>query len=148
MGVLNSKTFATALSAVASSVDVECDELGGSVRLKRLTAGQGMNLGKIYDMVPKGRDGQPRNVDDMADFFVRLVSMSVVDDAGEAYLSNDEGRFALAGLSLGTISKLGTEAMVLNNMAESTDAKKNKVKTSTGTSTTKTTPSLSDSAGS
>ena len=144
--VFNAKTFGTALRSIASSVDVDCDELGGAVRLKRLTAGQGMNLGKIYELVPKDKAGKPRNVEDMADFFVRLVSMSVADEDGVAYLSNDEGRLALSGLSLGTITKLGTEAMILNNMAESTDAKKNKVKKSNGTSATKPTASPSDSA--
>ena len=134
--VIDAKQFAKTMKARAPHVDVQCEELG-TVRLARLSAKAGLKLGKHYAAVPKGPDGQPQSDEAIADFYVWLLSLSIVDTEGEAFLCSDEGRQQIALLSIGTLTSLGNDAMVLNGMAETAKKKKR------GTSTTPTTDSPS-----
>jgi hypothetical protein len=124
-------------------MDCDCAELGGDVRLKRLSAADGMTLGKRYNAIAKDADGSPTSDEDMAGFFAYLLSLSIIDESGEAFLCSDEGRSQLSSLSLGTLSGLGTEAMIFNGMAERKGDTKKK---DGGTSMTPPTHSLSTSA--
>lgn len=146
MAVLNSKSFTKAVGALASHVDVECKELGATVRLGRLTAPQGLKLGKRYNNVQKDADGSPKSVEDMASFYVWLLSLSIVDGDGNAFLCSDEGRLKLGKLSLGALTDLGSEALILNGMAErESEPKKKTAKSGTSTKTTTSSPSGSAS---
>ena len=124
MGVLNAKTFNKALKARRDFTEVNCEELDCTVRLGRLTAAQGLKLGKRYNAVPKDAEGNPKDEEDLAEFFVWLLSLAIVNEEGEPFLSSDEGRVQIGSLSFGTITQLGTEAMVVNGMAERDDTKK------------------------
>lgn len=98
-------------------VDIECSEVGGTLRLRRLNAAVGMAIGKQYNAMPKGSDGKPRD-EDVIELYVLLLVNSIVDESGDLFLLNEEGKVHLRSLSFGTISELGSEALVLNGMAE------------------------------
>lgn len=118
MGVVNFETFKRTLAERSPAVDVSCPEVGGSVRLRRLSAAVGLAIGKQYNGLPKV-DGKPRD-DDMIELYVLLLANSIVDESGELFLQSEEGKAHLRSLSFGTISELGSEALILNGMAERT----------------------------
>ena len=145
MAVLNLNTLRHG-KAVSRHVDVDCPELDGEVRLRRLDLKLKMAVHKKWKDVRKDKDGQPRNDEDLADFYVWLLSLSIIDDKDppQAYLSSDEGRKEIALWDAPVIFRLGDQAMVVNGFGESRDTSKKKI-SSRGTSTTKATDSSSAS---
>jgi hypothetical protein len=123
--VLDAKQFRKAMNACAPQIDVPCDELGGTVRLKRFTASHGIKLGRRWNEIPKGKDGQPTKEEDLADYYVWLLSMSIVDDKGELFLCSEDGRKQLSRLSYSVLSALATHAVDLNEMGKNVAGKKN-----------------------
>lgn len=138
MAALNAKTLNKILSG--ATVTVSCDELG-DVKLRRLNAYEKINFGKRFNASAKTKDGNFKREEDAIEFFIWLISVAVVDDKGEAFLSSDEGRAIIGAFQLDTLQVIGTAALELQQGG----GKKKTVNKSSGTSTTTTTDSSSNS---
>lgn len=70
------------------------------------------------------------NPTDMADYWVELLALSIVDENGKQAFNDDDGREVIRGIRIDRLTKLGNAAVSLNGMTddevdETGDAKKN-----------------------
>ena len=144
MAVLGAKTFRIASKKQKLFVDVPCESLGGDLRLRRMNWKMASAVRKRWSGIRKDADGQPRSDEDLAEFYVWFLSLSIVDEEGDAYLCSDEGRKELDCVPIMELFHLGDEAMLLNDFGERKDASKKKSGKS-GTSTMKSADSSSAS---
>ena len=109
-----------AAEASRRTVEVSIVEFGGTVLLKQLDAVTGLRIGAMCN----AENGQPLDAQRMADYFVAVLTGSIVDDAGVLQCDNDEGQAFLRALPVNILTVLADEAVKLNGMGGEA-AKKN-----------------------
>lgn len=103
------------------------------VRLKRLSAADGLALSKHLQSMGYGKDGGPEDTPErLVALNAFVLSKVIVDDKGTTTLDSDEGRTLLEQLSFDTLTKLGRKALRLAGLDTSGDdpTKKNSAPTS------------------
>lgn len=134
---LNLDDFRKASTATAFK-DIECEELGGTVRLAKLRSREHIELvAKFAELIGKEgakNDDLPTAV--QVGFFIEVLALSVVDEHGNKVFAAADGREVLAGLSMATLLKIGNEAMGFLDFgkAATEDAKKNSKRSRNGSS--------------
>lgn len=121
---MNFDELRAASNAARATIEVECKELGGTVRLQKLGAAAAIALGKKLNGIPKDEAGVPLNADDLVDAYASLLANSIVEDDGQSLLAKhgEPARDVLKGLPLPALTQLAGEAMQLNGLAGSKDS--------------------------
>lgn len=115
-----------AAAAAEATVDVEVEHWGGSVRLAKLGAVAGVSIGQRYDAAAKDAHGYPSEDRELVEFYVLLVSHSIVEADGKRRFTSEEGRDLLRRQPIEVLRTIGQAALKLNGyLKEDADAKKN-----------------------
>lgn len=135
---LNLDDFRKASTATAFK-DIECEELSGTVRLSKLRSREHIELiAKFAGLLNSEEASKNGNVPTavQVEFFIEVLALSVVDEAGNKVFSAPGGREVLAGLSMATLLKIGNEAMEFLDFGKTAaeDAKKNSKRSRKGSS--------------
>ena len=144
MAVLNAKTFREGGGEKHALVD--CPSRGGELRIKKLSLARSLNAHDKWKAIRKDKDGNPQRQLDVLEFYVWLLSISIVDEADDFYLNSDAGREEIGLTPPTELLAVGNEAMILNGYAQRDggDAKKKELERG-GTSRKRSTDSSSAS---
>ena len=89
---------------------------GRQVRLKKLGAVQGIELGRMLAGLPADEEGQPKHDGDLVAFYGRLLRLSIVGPDGAKQFDSAEGERFLCELPFEVLNALGPAALTLNGM--------------------------------
>lgn len=135
---LNLDDFRKASTAIVFK-DIECEELGGTVRLAKLRSREHIELASKFAQLA-GSEEAAKNGDlptaVQVEFFIEVLALSVVDEHGNKVFSGTDGREVLSGLGMSALLKIGNEAMGFLDFgkAATEDAKKNSKRSRKGSS--------------
>ena len=110
-----------AMRASAKTEVVHCQDIG-EIKLRQLSAAVGMNLAKVVSDI--GDDAASTNTSVLFNFYVDLISKSIVGDNDQLTFDSDEGRATLSQLRFVQLMQIGNACLSLNGMTAET-AKKN-----------------------
>lgn len=125
MGVLNREAFLQAAGTLKSE-DVDCPELGGTVRLRELSALEREEI-TIYILSTRNGNGDAEHDRSwMRRMNARLVAMSAVDENNQKMFPNitDELIEKLANASGAAMIRLGDKVQELSGMNVAPEKKK------------------------
>ncbi len=127
MPALNREQIQAAAKVEDRYQTIPVPEWGGDVRLRKLSAAAGIQMGREHAALAKDDDGNPLSPDDAAAFYASLLALSIVDDEDRLQFDDDTGRAFLRSLTFGAQNVLGLAALRLNGMlaAQAEDREKN-----------------------
>lgn len=112
---LSIEEITSAVERRPHTIDVPVPELGGEIRLMRVSIGAAIALGRKYQELPKGADGKPTEEANV-EFMVAILSHSIVDEQGQRGFLSEEGRDILRRFPPAVLTRLATAAHTLNGM--------------------------------
>jgi hypothetical protein len=112
---LNLDSFLTAAKSLPKFLDVNCEELGGDVRVCQLSLAEAVDVSKFVTALSDD-SGEVTDTAKMQASQVEYVAKSVADESGVRYLDSEQGRQVLAALPPGTLSRLFNAAQRLSGM--------------------------------
>jgi len=107
--------------------DIPCPELGGDIRIRKLTGTRGLNVRQGF----YSAEENPLTKEQKSIALVEIVAASVVNESGEAFLDSKEGRELIDAMDDEALNRIGYECLDFNNMVT---AKKNSPTTSDSSS--------------
>ncbi len=126
MTVLSFEQMQAAAGAAPSYVDVPVEAWGGSVRLQQLSAADGIAFGQRQRDQAEAGDDDVDRPEELAEQYIYLLSLSIVDGDGRQALHNEAGRAFLATQPFAVLNALGMAAMRLNGFTKAEAAAREK----------------------
>lgn len=122
---INREQFKIGAASLPAFVDIHCQELGGDVRIARLTTQGAVEAARYVSSLAGGEDDIV-DAEKLDKAKADMVARSIVGEDGQRILDDQEGREMLAGLPVGVLSRLYSAAERLNCLSSAVDtAKKN-----------------------
>lgn len=117
--LLNFEQIAAASETFRLTRDMEVAEWGGTVRIRKLDAVAGMDLGQRFESI-REVDGH-RDPEALVEFYCVLLARSLVDEAGEPLFAGERQKL-LRVQPLALLQRVGQAALEFNGfLAEDDD---------------------------
>lgn len=91
---------------------IDVPELGGAVKIRKLSARDAMALGSLTDSTESASQEQSQSV------AIGMICLAVIDGDGSPFLNNDEGRAFVAEWPANVLTAVSSAVMQHNGIIE------------------------------